>query len=356
MIRFTLEGDAVKVQSDEVIESDFLRELLFPNGKFVGQKAADLLFRQALLLGVRAIQLDNTSVLLNAMEKDLFGRVSELRLLYQVREKAEKSSAVGAVAEAEIDDVLQALAKEFTYNDIVRKTGNNASDGLVKSKGDRKLGDIEILVDGSDLKIAVESKYTGTGPAMGDLLESGNNLRITIDNHAKGQVRGAQANRGSTFAIFVTKKDSAVHKKMKQDVYLDLSDFAIYAAIDRSTGDFASLKIAYLLARGLTRAQNWPMVEAKHLRNIAGMLAIATTRITNSRSRLEDISSSALSIRDAAESLVADFENEFVHLGKVKEFTEAVFSGDQREELDLLITEIELITGEVLEKKPKKSS
>lgn len=61
-----------------------------------------------------------------------------------------------------------------------------------------------------------------------------------------------------------------------------------------------------------------------------------------------------MSIRDAAESVVADFEIEFSHLGKIGEFTKAVFTGSQRDELDLLIKEIELITGEVLEKKPSK--
>lgn len=310
---------------------------------------------EAMKIGGHALSLDTTSVLISEIEKNLEGRLSVIRQIFENRKNTLKqSSAVGTLAEKTFEQALSDFSKELGNEDIVRPTGLNSQDGKVRSKSDRKLGDIEILIGNSDLKIAVESKYTGDGPAMGDLSLKGTYKSLTIDDHAKGQVRGAQANRESHYAIFITKPGSAVSKTMSKTLVVDQNDLAIYVVADMETGDFEQLKIAYILARALTLSLAWPSVQQHHLRSVAALLVRSANKLKGYEAQLSEISKLGKSVKDTADSLISDYQEDKEAIKGILDYLDAVSISTNQEALNLKVLEIEKLTGEKLEIKEER--
>jgi|LakMenEpi03Aug12_release.lakeMendotaPanAssembly.Ray.scaffolds.fasta_scaffold340392_2 hypothetical protein len=312
---------------------------------------------EAMKIGGHALGLNTTSVLITEIERNLESRLGTIRQIYEKKKSDLRESAkAGTIAEMTYEEALKKFSDEMNFNDLVRPTGTNSQDGLVKSSGDRKLGDIEILINNSELVIAVESKYTSSGPSMGDTSLKASYKKLTIDDHARGQVRGAQANRGSHYAIFITKPGSDVAKNIKSNLYVDYSDMAIYVVADIETGDFQSLKIAYMLARSLTLSLTWPVVQQHHLRSVAALLVRSANKLASYESKLKSLETSGIQIAATAKELVSDYSADKEAIKTVLDYLEQVSNASNEEALALKVREIELLTNEKLAIKEVKSA
>lgn len=306
-------------------------------------------FEKALLIGGHALNLDTTSVLISEIEKNLEGRLSTIRQIFENRKSMLNQPAAGKIAESTFDSVLKEFSSEMKYGDIITLTGDNSQDGKVRGVGDRKLGDIQIQISGSDLKITVESKYTEAGPSMGDLVSRGTYKKLSVDTHARGQVRGAQANRESHYAIFITKPGSSVAKSMGSNLVLDHGDMAIYVVANLETGEFEDLKVAYMVARALTLSLEWPIVQQAHLRSVAALLFKSTNKLAKYQSRLDDLKGFGKKVMEVAGELISDYEDDKKAIDMALGYLEAVMIASNAEALKLKVMEIELLTGLSLE-------
>lgn len=310
--------------------------------------ASTTFFEQSVSLGAYALSLDTTSVLISRIEQDLNGRLSDLRLIYEKRKAAMKSSAVGKIAERGLDVVLQEFSRNLAFDDVIVQTGDNASDGSIRGKSDRKLGDLEIRIGGSDLKIVVESKYTGKGPAMGDItLTSKTYKELSVDNHARGQVKGAQANRQAHFAIFVTKPGSEAAKAMGgKTLILDQNDMAVYVVVNHETGDFEDLKVAYMVARAMTLSLEWPLVQQQHLRSVAALLIRSTSKLESYKGKLDELVGLGIKVTRAAEFLVKDFAEDNAAVEASMAYLDAVMNASNSDALELKVRELNELTND----------
>jgi hypothetical protein len=309
---------------------------------------------EAMKIGGHALSLDTTAVLITEIERNLESRLGAIRQIYDARKASlRESKKVGDIAEMTYEQALSSFSEELGFNDLVRPTGTNSQDGKVKGVDDRKLGDIEILINQTDLVIAVESKYTGDGPSMGDTALRGANKKLTVDNHARGQVRGAQANRGANYAIFITKPGSAVAKSIKAPLYIDHADMAVYVVADIETGDFQNLKIAYIITRALTLSLVWPVVQQHHLRSIAALLIRSANKLSGYEEKLKSLEAAGKSVAKTASELVSDYSVDKQMIDSVVDYLNQVLESSSQDTLELKVKEIELLTNEKLEIKQK---
>jgi hypothetical protein len=312
-------------------------------------------FIEALKLGGHALNLDTTSVLISEIEKNLEGRLSAIRQIYENRKSILKQShAVGKLAETTFEEALKIFSDELAFGDTIRATGDNSQDGKVRGIGDRKLGDLEILIKGSELKIAVESKYSDSSTALGDTELKGNYSNLSIESHARGQVRGAQANRESHYAIFITKPGSSVAKAMKSSLLVDHNDMAIYVVADMETGNFKDLKFAYMLARALTLTLDWPTVQQHHLRSVAALLVRSANKLAKYGSQLEAIKKLGANVTSTAQELISDYAEDKQAIETSIDYLTTVTSAVNSDALDLKVKEIELLSGLKLQIKETK--
>lgn len=338
----------VRLDISELIESPPLYALM-KKASSSKEKIAKAL--EALSFGSYALYLDTTSTLLNKVERELNGRLSELRLIYEVSKKEEASSAVGVIAELDFEEALRAISEEMGFGDVVRPTGTNSQDGLVRTAGDRKLGDLEILVADSGARIAVESKYTEGGPSMGDPTKKAKNASFTIEKHAKGQVLGAQLNRGASYAIYITKPGSDAASKITNGLKVDFEDMGIYVVADRSTGDYSNLKVAYLVARALTLSIVWPVVQQHHLRTVVNMLIRSLNKIASFKTKMDEVAKTGRDLTALAESILDEYAEELGTIAEVESYLTAVSQATVEEALALKIQQIKLLTGQTFEPK-----
>lgn len=342
------ETGEIKVSYEGTIESVHLYAFLKRNA--TPKKALISAFEEALRIGGHALNLDSTSVLISEIEKNLEGRLSTIRQIYENRASEMKQShAVGKMAETTFDAVLSKYSSELKYGDIVRLTGDNSQDGKVRGVGDRKLGDIEILIANSELRIAIESKYTGAGPAMGDLATRGNYKSLSIEEHAKGQVRGAQANRESHYAIFITKPGSNVAKSLNGNLYIDHGDMAIYVVADLEVGKFDDLKVAYMVARALTLSLEWPTVQQHHLRSVAALLIRSANKLSSFHTKLESLKKLGKEVTETATTLLDEYSEDKQTIDSTIQYLETVMTANNELALELKVLEIEKLTGQKLE-------
>jgi hypothetical protein len=330
------------------IESLHLFAYLKEHSKSKG--ALEEAFMEALKLGGHALNLDTTSVLISEIERNLEGRLSAIRQIYENRKAILKQShAVGKLAEKTFEEALKEFSIELGFGDTIRATGDNSQDGKVRGIGDRKLGDLEILIKGSELKIAIESKYSGSSTALGDTALGGNYSNLSIESHARGQVRGAQANREAHYAIFITKPGSSVAKSMKSNLLVDHNDMAIYVVADMETGNFENLKFAYMLARALTLTLDWPTVQQHHLRSVAALLIRSANKLAKYAAQLEAIKKLGTNVISTAQELISDFEDDKKAIETSMDYLTTVNSSMNSDALSLKVKEIELLSGLKLE-------
>jgi hypothetical protein len=340
---------SVEVHFSGPIESIALFHFLKSKGDSNPKRVQGLI--EAIKIGGHALNLETTSMLISEVEKNLEGRLSVLRQVYESRKKdLSNPSKVGTIAEGTFKDALERFSEELNFGDKIQDTSTNSKSGMVRGKADRKLGDIEIAVQGSDLTIAVESKYAKK-ITMGDPTLPTASSTFSIEGHAKGQVLGSQLNRGSTYVIFITKPDSEVAKKMGGALKLDHATGGIFVVADLETGQLDDLRLAYMLARSLTLSQSWPVIQQQHLRSVAALLVRSATKMSKYRESMEALAQSGRDIADTAESLAKDYEEENALIAEVLEYLKAVVESSESQNLELRILQIEKLTGQKFEAK-----
>lgn len=302
-------------------------------------------FEQMVRVGAHALNLNSASMLLTELEKSIEGQLSPLRVLYEKKRGDEKSSqGKGAQAERDVEDLLREFAKDLKFEDSIRRTGDSSEDGLIRGTSDRKFGDIEVKIGGTDLVVGVESKFDKS-KALGKPTE-----KLSIDN-ARGQVKAAQANRGAAYVIFVTEAGSAVHKAMGKDLLVDFADMGIYVAIDKSEGDFEELRAGYIIARTLTLALTWPEVQQQHIRSVAALLVRSITKIKKYAGVLGELKKLGEDVSKKAASLVGDFSEDLEQIEAALEYLTAVTDSSPEDSLDLKLRDLNKLTGEKFTKK-----
>jgi len=303
-------------------------------------------FKQMVRVGAHALNLNSASVLLSELEKSIEGRLSPLRVLYEKKLGEERSSqGKGAQAERAIEDILNEFSKELKFADAIRRTGDSAEDGLIRGTSGRKFGDIEVKIAGTDLVIAVESKFDKS-KTLGNSSE-----KLSIDN-ARGQVKAAQANRGAAYVIYVTETGSQAHRAMEnRDLLVDFADMGIYVAVDKSTGDFEELRAGYILARTLTLALTWPAVQQQHIRSVAALLVRSITKIKNYAKVLGELKNLGDDVSKKAATLVGDFQDDLDQIEAALDYLKAVTDSSPSQALDLKLQDLNRLTGEKFTKK-----
>lgn len=303
-------------------------------------------FEQALLLGSIALNSGEVQRFIYEIERGLSEKLSPLRLLVKEVEIEEAGSqSKGEKAELEVVDVLERINKEMGFEDIIQKVGEKSADGeITGKKADRKFGDVLCHLGGTEVKLVFESKINPK-TTMGDL------TKLTMDN-ALGQVKGGQANRNSRFAVFVTPVNSSVHVSMgSKRLHVDFANGAIFAAIDRVSGDYLGLEAAYVVGRALTLGSSWPEIQQQHLRSIAALFEKSLSKVSSLSATIESIIKSAKSIQTDAEKLLSDFSDERQVLDAALKYLRAVQTSTESDVLDLKLQEIENLTGEKFSKK-----
>lgn len=347
----------VTIEYSGTVESVFLFNYLKSQGD--SHKARVTALEESMKIGGYALELETTSVFITEIERTLESRVGAIRQIWENRKaNLRQPDKITKITEKTYEEVLKEFSTELNYNDEVNPTGTNSQDGRVKSIRGRKLGDLEILINGTNAVIAVESKYDKKMP-MGDTSLKTSNL--TIDGHARGQVRGAQANRRSHYAIFITTPGSAVAKS-QGNIYVDNADQAIYVVADIQTGDFQNLKIAYMVARSLTLSLTWPKVQQHHLRSVAALLVRSANKLAGYEEKLRELEASGKHIASTAQELISDYSSDKDAVKLVIDFLNQVASAKHEdplvgyeEALVLKVKEIELLTNEKLEIKENKT-
>ena len=302
-------------------------------------------FEQALLLGSIALNSGEVARFISEIERGLSEKLSPLRLLVKEVEIEEAGSqSKGEKAELEVEDVLERINKEMGFEDKIEKVGEKSADGEITGTKDRKFGDVLCHVKGTEVKLVFESKISAS-VSMGDL------TKLSMKN-ALGQVKGGQANRNSPFAVFITPFNSPVHKSMaSKRLTFDFANSAIFAAIDRSSGDYSGLEAAYIVGRALTLGSKWPDIQQQHLRSVAALFSKSLSTVSALGKTIDSISASAKSIQINAEKLSSDFLDERRLLDAALEYLSAVQDSAESDFIDLKLKEIELLTGEKFSKK-----
>jgi hypothetical protein len=302
-------------------------------------------FEQMIKVGAHALNLNSASMLLTELEKSIEGQLSPLRVLYEKKRGDEKSSqGKGAQAERDIEALLREFAKELKFEDSIRRTGDSSEDGLIRGISDRKFGDIEVKIAGTDLVIGVESKFDKS-KTLGTPTD-----KLSIDN-ARGQVKAAQANRGAAYVIFVTEAGSQAHTAMGVDLLVDFADMGIYVAVDKSIGDFEELRAGYILARTLTLALSWPEVQQQHIRSVAALLVRSITKIKNYAKVLGELKKLGDDVSKKAATLVGDFQDDLGQIDAALDYLKAVTDSSPSQALDLKLQDLNRLTGEKFTKK-----
>ena len=310
-----------------------------------GQSVKVHAFEQALLLGSIALNSGEVARFISEIERGLSEKLSPLRLLVKEVEVEEAGSqSKGEKAELEIEDVLQRINKEMGFEDQIEVVGGKSADGKIIGTKARKFGDVLCHLGGTESKLVFESKMAKSD-SMGDL------TKLSMQN-ALGQVKGSQANRNSRFSVFVTPLNSRVHGSMDgKKLKVDFANCAIFAAIDRSSGDFSGLEAAYVVGRALTLGSAWPDIQQQHLRSVAALFSKSLSAVSALGTTIDSIRTSAKSIQIDAEKLSSDFVEERQLLDATLNYLRAVQRSTDSDEIDLKLREIQLLTGEEYSKK-----
>lgn len=216
---------------------DFFKR--FPAGEY------DQQFQKALRLGVYALEEERIAAFLGRAENELDAGLERLKVIYKMVHLKEKSAGKGAVAEVELADVLQDYIDEMNWGDGVSATGEKT--GVIPR---RKVGDLVVAINNTDVKVVVESKMDASVP-VGDPVDFDERSKKSgnPEKSAYGQNLTALVNREAQVAISVFDKASASASIRNLDDIVfqpELPGFIV--KIDRARGDYANVCLAYSLA------------------------------------------------------------------------------------------------------------
>ena len=295
-----LDHKLTRVQVDSFEISD---ELVFRYFDSLPESEREAALMRAIRIGVLAQMEDRFSSFLAKTTDDLGVQLENLKLLFELKQEVFHKTAIKGVA-AE-NDILQFLEEYITLRglgDVVSLTGT--SKGLLKNN---KTGDILAFVGGESggRKIAIECKFDKS-IKLGDVdsPDIGSNKYDT----AWSQLLEASVNREANASIIVFDKslaDASIQKAVDGVSYVDGIGFI--CIIDYEAGNYHSLAVAYMLARGLALRKEGKTVEVefvnmliqrllKDIRDVQGIEGLVRNNIKNNQQILKSIEKSLLSI------------------------------------------------------------
>jgi hypothetical protein len=213
----------------------------------------------------------------------------------------DKSPGKGAVAERELSDVLQEYIDKMGWKDEVAALGDKI--GLLPR---RKVGDLVVRINGTNLAVVIESKMDAA-VQVGDPIELDERSKKSgnAEKSAYGQNLTALVNRAAQVAIAVFDRNGASGSIEKLDDIAfqpELPGFIV--KIDRARGDYGNACTAYAIARALALmgaekicGERLDLVAKRMVRDL-GVLARAESELDNIEEAAESITKSVDSIRE----------------------------------------------------------
>ena len=318
----------------EISDLQIENELTFGFFESLPAEERDGQFVRALQIGVLALKQDRLSSFLAKTTNELGTELESLKILFDMKAELFARSAVkGTLAEGDIAEYLNEVAKEQGSKDRIELTGNTA--GALKRN---KTGDILCFIDGDDeRRIVIECKFDKSMRfgAVRDQDWYGKKLDTAL-----GQLVEAQANRDCAQAIIVFDRSSvnpALLKRVRNVTYE--APYGFLVVVDSLRGDYSNLGIAYLIARDLARANREVQLESDLLtvlldrivseaEDLGEIRKLVKTNIENSHQIIAHLEKGVLSL-DFCRSYLRKFLAEGT-LSKVDLF-DFYSGGDRRE-------------------------
>jgi len=297
----------------------------FKKAKVDGKSEREF-FEEALRLGVYGLMEARIAAFLGRAKHELDGGLEQLKFIFALKEEEQQGTAKGDVMEREIRNVLEEFVGRNKWKDEITDSG--AAIGSVTA---RKVGDVDVRVEGTDIRLTVESKFDKS-VQLGDTLtldkRSNANAVADAEKTAHGQLLLSLANRQSQIALIVFDRNEC-HvsiKNLAQDVtfYPQLPGFVV--KIGSKKADYTPLRLAYSIARELA------LLGAEKVSG--GHLNIATERILRDINDLVKLETSLNKIKVGAQSALQGanevselLSNAKVSLLRTKALLDRVLSG-----------------------------
>ena len=330
-IKLNQEDKTVLVSKDVTIDSPMLFELLDKTSKDL----YDDRFVEALNLGSYGLLLDENAHMLDAAARDIDGRLTTLRKIFEIRGLKIQGVSGGAVAEESAIQVLRNHADLRGWEDPISETGNN-----VGSLPRRKVGDIVIDLPSISSKIVLESKMDKSVPLTdysmkSDAQRDKNKLEKTVF----GQAILGIANRQATLSIHIADINNC-HTSLKKGGTLQVFPEVpvILALVNPSSGDWSALVAAYEIARAIV--YSWETDKAVQWNKLPFIFERIRRELQIFRGMHKLISK----CQETAQDLAKDMQNLADSLGEIG--SDLV---DSESSVDLLFDSLEWVKDEKIE-------
>lgn len=306
----------VEFTGDFLIEDEGLYEFF----KQYGAGEYDHWFERALRLGAYALEEERIAAFLGRAENEIDAGLERLKVIYKMVHLKEKSAGKGAVAEVELSDVLQRFIDDNGWGDEVTATGDK-----VGSIARRKVGDLVCSINNGAVSVVIESKMDAS-VAVGDptALDERNKKSGNPEKSAYGQNITSLVNRDSQVAISVFDKASvSASIRDLEDITFQPELPGFIVKVDRASGDFANICLAYSIAREMAlmgvekiHGDHLNLVIKRLVRDL-GVLAKTETDLGKIEKAAKDTLTSVDSIRGAITDTTSSLDSTSQILKKV---------------------------------------
>jgi hypothetical protein len=246
-IKLDQKTKTVVVSADISIDSPLLFELLDKTSN----ELYDDRFIEALNLGSYGLLLDENAHMLDAAARDIDGRLTTLRKIFEIRGLRIQGTSGGAVVEEDAIQILRDHADRRSWTDLIDETGNK-----IGALPGRKVGDILIDLQEITSKIVVESKMDKS-LSLSDYGMKSDSQRDNekLEKTVFGQALLGLANRKANIAIHLANVNNC-HTTLKKGGALQIFPEipVIVALVNPSSGDWSALIAAYEITRALSYA------------------------------------------------------------------------------------------------------
>ena len=317
-----LKTDPLRVEftGDFVIEDQGLYE-------FFKQHPAteyDRFFERALRLGAYALEEERIAAFLGRAESELDAGLERLKTIYKMVHLKEKSAGKGVIAEIELSDVLQGYIDEMEWKDEVAAMGDKV--GVIAR---RKVGDLVVHINGSELSVVIESKMDASVPE-GDptTMDARTKKSGNPEKSAYGQNLTALVNRASQVAISVFDKNTASTSiKNLSDITFQAELPGFIVKIDRARGDYANICLAYSIAREMALF-GVQKIHGEHLNLVLKRMVRDLEVLANTETDLDTIEAGANTTLKAVASIRATVADTMESLEKTRLVLRSVLAGE----------------------------
>lgn len=283
----------------------------------------DKVFEKALRLGAYALEEDRIAAFLGRAESELDAGLERLKIIYKMVHLKERSSGKGAVAEVELSDVLQDHIDKMEWKDEVAATGDKV--GIIAR---RKVGDLVVRINGSNLSVVIESKMDSSVPE-GDpsKLDERSKKSGNPEKTAYGQNLTALVNRSSQIAISVFDAETASSSiEVLEPITFQPELPGFIVKINRARGDYANVCLAYSVARAMALL-GVEKIHGEHLNLVVKRMVRDLGVLVETETELEAIEEATNSITESVETIRNSVNDTKASLGRTQEVLKTILDG-----------------------------